>query len=46
MPPAGLCFTDAIFKMSPLSFDNGWMDRNDEKVTTATKIGELWSSNH
>jgi len=32
MPPAGLRFTDvaSFLKMSPLSFDNGWTDRNAE----------------
>jgi len=46
MSPAGLCFTDVTFLMSPLSFDNGWTDRNadccldtvDQKVTTVKNL--------
>jgi len=40
MPPAGLCFTDItiFFKMSPLSFENGWTDRYANcYVNTANK---------
>jgi len=44
--PAGLRFAFDFFLMSPLSFDNGWTDRNtdcsvsavDEKITMATNL--------
>jgi len=48
MPPADLCFAYVTFyfKMSPLSFDNGWTDRNadccgntvDENIPTAKNL--------
>jgi len=46
MLPAGLCFTDVTFLMSPLSFDTGWTDNTvDEKVTSATNLVNFGPTN-